>query len=411
MINWGKIREEKYSLSNNYVYMNNSTFGAPLVCVNEKINEMCTQFSEGMHGRRLLREVIFKLGDITSNIALTITSDYANDSEKPLIGLVNSVTEGISLIANGIDFSSSDVVLITDHEHDGGETPWLLQTNRYNSKLLKVPLVLDGEGGIDWENALLERFRKKFESENVRVLCIPYITTSTGHILPVKRICALAKSYGVLTVIDAAQAFSVVPIEFDKIGCDFLVANGHKYLCGPIGSGFIAARNTALCALSPTVVDKHNYGSEKRLQHNFVIKPYKKGGPHPYPMIFALEEALYHYSKLGKSNVYHRLRKIGEMLRNGLSSCSENIEIITPMEKEYSCVMTCFRVQGILSTEMDDKIAEYGVHIKRSNEGGVDSLRISPHYYNTQVEYDRLSEAIGKAANIPQKEWPDFRLP
>jgi len=394
MADWNQIREKDFSLSTEFVYMNNSTFGSPLNIVNEKQSELVKRFSEGMYGERLLREVIFKLRGVTGSIAETICPG----DEKPLIGIVNSVTEGMSLVANGIQLTAKDTILITDHEHNGGEMPWLLQAKRHGTVIKKLPLMPSADGDT-WKEDLLERIKSIFETSTIKVISVPYITTSTGHILPIQELCSLARQFGVISVIDAAQAFSVLEIDFNSLGCDILVANGHKYLCGPIGTGFIAVSPKLAEPLMPTVVDKHN-----------MEKGYKKGGPMSYPSVFALSDAINHYNVVGSKNIYTRLQKIGEILREELSSASDIFEVITPEDSDYSCVMTCFRVKGKSSEEIDTYLSRNGVHIKHANEGGADALRISAHYYNTQQEFNQLSKAIGMVTALPESEWPQFDL-
>ena len=58
------------------------------------------------------------------------------------VGMVSSVTEGMSLVANGLDISAGDAILTTDHEHTGGFTMWELQRDRYGATLLEVPLLV-----------------------------------------------------------------------------------------------------------------------------------------------------------------------------------------------------------------------------------------------------------------------------
>ncbi len=102
--NWEKIRKEEFSLSCDYVYMNNSTFGATLKSVQEGMNDIKEIFAEGCNVSRYIYEIVFKLKPIREKMLRLINSPEEGGY---LMGFVNSVTEGMSLVANGIKRNTS----------------------------------------------------------------------------------------------------------------------------------------------------------------------------------------------------------------------------------------------------------------------------------------------------------------
>ncbi len=406
-MNWESIRNESFSLSEKYVYMNNSTMGATLNIVSDEMVSINKVFREGCNGNRLYFEIIKKIGtnsDLCNLAREILQPNTTTSSERPYVGFVNSVTEGISLVANGITFHKGDEILITTHEHNGCEKAWELQTIRYEAKLTKIPLLIEDEDEESWRSGIINRFKEAFKKNKIKVVAIPWITSSTGHILPVKEICELASKHGAISVIDAAQAFGILPIDFHEIGCDFLVANYHKYLCGPIGTGFIAVHKRILDTddasrnFWPTIVDRHNLEDA----------PYKKGGVGPYTNIISIYQALKFYKVLTPDKVYQRLLYIGQWLRRGFSEYPDIFEVITPSLETNSCVMTCFKVNGMKSEEVYNALIDKGVHLMHSEEGGADSVRISPHYYNTKSEFDLLIKSICEIASVEYSSWPKF---
>ncbi len=408
--NWEKIRKEEFSLSCDYVYMNNSTFGATLKSVQEGMNDIKEIFAEGCNVSRYIYEIVFKLKPIREKMLRLINSPEEGGY---LMGFVNSVTEGMSLVANGITFKEDDTILITDHEHPGGKSMWELQKGRYKTNLIEVPLIVDKENEKNdkWKDVLLKRFREEFEKcyrENrpVKVISFSWCTCSTGHILPAKELCSMAHEYGAISVVDAAQSWAVIPIDISEIECDFMVMNGHKYLCGPIGSGFIVVNPKQTKQFWPTVADNHNYDVNN---HPYNFNPNTKGGVAPYTNILPLINALGFYEKISPDVVYKRLLHIGQWLRGGLSMYKDKFEVITPLDSPYSCIMTCFQVNGVDSQTVSNELIEkYNIHIRYADEGGADAVRLSPHYYNTEEEFMRLVNAICKIASVDVKDWPPF---
>src|SRR5260370_34324294 len=75
-----------------------------------------------------------------------------------------------------------------------------------------------------------------------RVLAISHVITGAGAILPAKEICAEARSRGIFTVLDGAQAFGHIHVDVRDLGCDVYVGCFHKWLLAPAGTGFLYVR-------------------------------------------------------------------------------------------------------------------------------------------------------------------------
>lgn len=413
---WEAVRKRCFELSPRYVYLNNSTMGPTLKSVRIRASEVQRVFSDGCTVDRWLNQILPPLGPIR-DMLVSIVNGWDLPAESPrhgtgyYAGVVDSVTEGMSLVANGLTFSPADTILITDHEHTGGETMWELQRDRYGVNLVEVPLLgPEDEGPGGWNAGILERFVQAFRSHSVKVLSFPYVTTSTGHILPAQQLCALARDYGAISVVDAAQAFAILPINVQELDCDFLVVNGHKYLCGPIGSGFIVVNPRILDTVEsfwPTVIDEIYYHPTP---HPYLPHlPHRKGGLAAITSIIPLMEALAHYTGIGAGSVYERLLLLGQKLRNFFASYPDLFELITPLDDASSCVMTCFRPAartGLTSAMIYARLKdEYGIHAKHATEGGADAVRLSPHYYAREQEIYRLFQALAKMAAGPFTTW------
>ena len=401
---WEEIRSRYYSLSSEYIYVNNSTLGPTLKPVQKRMEAVQRIFSEGCNLDRFVSEIILSIRPIREAMSRIVNSPPPAGK---YIGNVDSVTEGMSLVANGLTFTAGDVILITDHEHTGGRTMWELQRDRYQARLVAIPLIGPDDTEATWKDNLLSRFRDILAFGDVKVLSFPLITTSTGHVLPTKELCALAREYGAISVVDAAQAFAVLPIDLVDMDCDFLIANGHKYLCGPVGSGFICVnprRLESLASFWPTVVDETYYNLAVLTLHY----PYRKAGVVAYTNFLPLQEALAFHESVGPAAIHSRLSLIGTWLRMGLAAFPDRFELITPGITSLSCVMTCFRPRGfsMSSEEVVNRLKdEFAVHVKWATEGGADAVRLSPHYYTTVSELARVAKSLCAIAGIASRSW------
>ena len=119
-------------------------------------------------------------------------------STRDEIALLRNATEANNYIANGVDLKAGDEVLMTDQEHPGGEQPWQLprQALRHRGQEGDPPQAGRERGPSP--QPLPRRHHAR-----TRVLFFSHISTITGVVLPAKELCALARSKGILSAVDA----------------------------------------------------------------------------------------------------------------------------------------------------------------------------------------------------------------
>ena len=148
--------------------------------------------------------------------------------------LTTSATAGMFLIAQGLKLAEGDRILTTDHEHPGGRLGWEWAERRYNIHVDTIPVAPDEND----PQAIVDRFAAAILPQT-RVLSFSHILYTTGVKLPVRELCALAREHGCWVVVDGAQGPGAMPIDVKALGCDAYSVSGHKWLCGPKGTGFL----------------------------------------------------------------------------------------------------------------------------------------------------------------------------
>jgi len=408
--NWESVRHNDFTLSDDYIYVNNSTLGTTLRAVQERMAQINHIFAEGCYLDRFVGQIIQALPPILDSYIMLVNGHVDPATKGRFAGFVLSVTEGMSVIANGLTFAAGDVIITTDHEHPGASTMWRLQADRFGARVIQVPLLNPMDSEASWRENLVERLRQTCRDAegDVRVVSFPVITCSTGHLLPVRELCAVARSFGAISVVDAAQAFAVVPLDVQAFDCDAMVVNGHKYLCGPVGSGFVTVHPRMIATLPsfwPTIVDD-NYYHPENLRRHF---PHRKGGVWAYTNVLPLADALAQVSRLGMQTITRRMSEIGSRIRGALAAYSDRFELITPMDPTSNSVMTCFRIRGMSSETVYEILRDrYSIHCKHATEGftadasGIvnGAVRLSPHYYVSEDELSRIIGALYEIAGV-----------
>src|SRR5207248_996916 len=113
------------------------------------------------------------------------------------ISLTHNVTEGINVIAWGLPLKKGDEVIMTTHEHVGNALPWLNRAKLHGIVIRTFQPALTASENLD--------SIKKLIGKKTRAIAVPHITCTTGLVLPVKEIAALAKEKGLFCFIDGAH--------------------------------------------------------------------------------------------------------------------------------------------------------------------------------------------------------------
>lgn len=139
-----------------------------------------------------------------------------------------NATESLNLALNGL-FSPGDHVITTDLEHNSVLRPLYRLEDLGMISLDFVPA--DRMGNPDY-SAFENLIRP-----NTRAIVTTHASNLTGNLVDLARVSAIAKSHGLLLVVDASQTAGSIPISMEQLRIDLLCFTGHKGLMGPQGTG------------------------------------------------------------------------------------------------------------------------------------------------------------------------------
>ena len=148
------------------------------------------------------------------------------------IALTRHVSEGINIVATGIDWEPGDEVIVTDEEHPAGSLPWMNLMKRRGIVVRQLPLAPYEKDGI------VERLDDLI-TPRTKLLCLSHVSTRTGFVLPAREVADTAHKRGVPVLLDGAHAVGLIPVNVKDLGCDFYSGCGHKWLLAPQGTGFL----------------------------------------------------------------------------------------------------------------------------------------------------------------------------
>jgi selenocysteine lyase/cysteine desulfurase len=183
------------------------------------------------------------------------------------LAFVKNTSEGLSLVAEGLDLGPGDAVLVADREFPSNVYPWW-SLRRLGVEVRMLP-VDDAGFGTDDLGRLLEEVRGR-----VRVVALSAVSYGTGDRLDLAACATLCREHGAFFVVDGIQAIGVVEVDVRRDGLDCVVADGHKWLCAPEGCGLLALSDRLLERLRPTQVGwKSVMDSGRYHPYDFRLRP------------------------------------------------------------------------------------------------------------------------------------------
>lgn len=370
---WAGVRAE-FTIAPNIAYMNNASLGMPPGRVVEAVAEGYAAIStEPLHGKHDLQEAI------TNSVMPKLSSLFGAAVSE--ISLTRNATEALHLQAMGLQLKPGDEVLITTQEHPAGARPWQLRAARDGVRLREVfvpsPLPPDGE--------VVERVESAI-GRNTRAIAFCHVTRG-GHLYPVAELCAMARSRGLVSLVDGAQAVGQFPINVRALGCDAYAASLHKWMLGPVGTGFMfvndAARDQIVTTFAPDA-------TKDSPQH-------APSGTADFPVRAAIASALDFVSALGLDRIEARCRYLSEYLKGRLAELTD-VEPLSGRREQSAPGQTIFEKAGLDAVAAVPLMERAAVaHIDEHQRDGHNAIRVSTHIYNTTAEIDRLVDALRAA--------------
>ncbi len=291
------------------------------------------------------------------------------------IAMLRNATEANRYRANGLDLAAGDEVLMSDQEHPGGEQPWQLRAKRYGIVVKKFSLPLPPQNSTEILNRINDAITPR-----TRVLFVSHITTVTGVVLPVKEICALARSKGILSAIDGAHVIGMMRLNLHDLGCDMYSSTPHKWLMAPKGSGLLYVRDEVIDRLWNTIVTEGWNDSKLRAER------FQRIGSSNVPALWGLRAALKLAIDIGMERIERRHRHLadyvhGELVKRGIQSW-------TSPDPDLRCAISTYNLAPIKIVELEKWL--WKAHKVRIRGGAPSRLRVSTPYYLSRSDLDRF---------------------
>ncbi len=316
---------------------------------------------------------------------------------------VRNTTEGLNLLAYALGLwhlKEGDAVVITLMEHHSNIVPWQMLRRLKGIKLYFTRVTKDGL--ID-----LDHYMELIEKPEVKVVSMTMASNVLGTVTPFQEMVHEARKRGKITILDGAQAVPHIPVDVQAIGCDALVASGHKML-GPTGIGFVYARRSFLEELEPFLYggDMIETVTTETATWNELPWKFEAGTPNIAGGV-AMSAAIDYLQDIGMDAVYEHEKELLEYALEHLRDIP-GIHMYGPEEGPRLGVLS-FTMDKAHPHDIAHILDEHGIAVRSGHHcaqplmnflGMDNAVRASFYIYNDKDDVDALVEALKKVVKI-----------
>ena len=327
----------------------------------------------------------------TSDELRTVAARFFNSSPDD-IAIIPSASYGLQTAATNLPVARAQKILVLEEQFPSNFYPWRRLCRETGAELVTVPKPNDG----DWTAAVLEHLK-----HDVAIAALPNVQWSTGGLLNLEAVSAACRKIGAALVLDLTQSLGVYPFDVRQVQPDFAVAAAYKWLLGPYSTGvmYVAPRWWQGHALEESWMQRDNACNFSNL---YYTDGYQQGarrfdmGEHSnFALLPATVRALQQLLEWGVEEISQTIGTLTQKIAREL----EGSGLIAWPETRRAPHYLCLRSEGPLPASLVEALAKERVYISLRGE----SLRITPHVYNSEDDVERLVHVLDNCFEASEK--------
>ena len=370
---WETVRSH-YTLKNEYINLESGYYNIiPNPVLNHFIDHVKHVNIEGSYYMRN------SLNDDKDRVTLELSELVGSTPDQ--IAITRNATESLDLIISGFPWKKGDEAIYAKQDYGTMKEMFEQISNRYGvvNKIISIPNHPKND----------EEIVSLYESQITRktkLIMVCHMINITGQILPIKKICKMAHSYGVEVMVDGAHCVGHFNFSIDEFNCDYYGSSLHKWLATPLGAGLLYVNKKSTHKIWPLLANGNiNKKDIKRLNHI---------GTHPVHTDLAISNSIDYLNWIGIERKEKRMRFLQRYWSDKLRN-QKNIVVNTPEDITRSCGIGNVGVTNISPSQMSNLLFDkYNIFTVAIDYANVKGCRISPNIFTTIKELDKFVDSV-----------------
>ena len=364
-----------FPITEHYIHMNHAGVAPMSLRVLAAINQVAEDATnapyrdnQSQHGADRVRELVGSLINAPADA----------------IALTRSTSHGMSLLASGLDWKAGENVVGAVGEFPSNVYPWMALADRG----IEYRQVQPVEGRVSPEAVL------SLIDGRTRVVALSHVEFWNGYRVDLATIGAECRRRGIILAVDVMQSAGALCVDVQNLPIDFCAAGAGKWLMGPAGIGFCYCSPSVLERIRPPVVGPMSVARPERyFDYDFTLAPGARRFEESVVSLLdtaAFAAALGLLLEVGVEEIEHKVLGLAGRLSTGLAS--NGCELVEPWPRDAteSSGIVSFRKPGMTAEAVLRDLTAAHV-IARTH---ADFVRLSPHFYNTHDEVDRVLDVL-----------------
>ncbi len=387
-VSWLKLRQlaSQWRFPAGTTYLNHGSFGATPTVVRQAKRRWQDQLDDQPMNFyvRELEPALF-----TAREAL---ADFVDTDPSNLV-FVENATYAMNVVAQSHPFEAGDEILMTDHEYGAVRRIWERRARRDGLRIIDatIPVPL-----LDHDQVLDGIFSKV--TDRTRLIIVSHITSATAIILPIQRICERAKQQGLLVCVDGPHAIAQEDLSLDQLHCDFYTASCHKWLCAPLGSGFLYVHPDHQRWMTPPI---QSWGRLLPALPSRWDEEFFWSGTRDPSGYLSVPNAIDFMEEVGLETFRQISHRLAQIVRGRLESLTGETAIVPNDRVYYGCMTEVPLPPGDWRHLQNWLWLQHGIEVPIIQFMDQWFIRVSCHLHTLPEHFDRLDAALTEAFEHP----------
>ena len=363
-----------FPVVNQYIYLNHSGTGPMSIRVQkameDEIHDVVNQGAAGLpKWYRQCQNFKEKFADFIG-------------AEADEIALTLNTSEGINIVAQGMEWEPGDNVVLPDTEYPANVYPWM----NLSDQQVEVRRVPSLEGRYPLEQM------EKYIDNRTRVVAVSHVQFSSGYRMDLAQLGNFCRERNIYFVVDAIQSLGVFPVDVKEMKIDFLSTSTYKWMLGPQGVGVFFIDRSRLNSIKPRWVGAESVVNPKDyLDYNLTFDPSAKRfepGTYSTVGVAGAYAALELILELGLDFIQERIFGLTDLIYT--ETKKKGWEVYSPWEQNERSGIISISKPGIDPEKIRQLLLKNSIlTVVRAGR-----LRLAPHHYNSPEEISKVINLI-----------------